>query len=130
MAKGCGVSPDLPPTGFKQKAARSEKAQRLTEARPFVAESPRRVGVMSEPSSRVIAFPVEKSEIAAVRLALASILAMGKRDQLELARCGVTMRRAVAGLKVLKPREGVPSPIKAIEELRRACEACGGCRGI
>ncbi len=85
---------------------------------------------MSEPSAKVIAFPVEKSETAAVRLALASILATGKRDQLELARCGVTMRRAAAGLKVLKPREGAPSPVKAIEELRRACEACGGCRGI
>lgn len=85
---------------------------------------------MSEPSAKVITFPVEKSETAAVRLALASILATGKRDQLELARCGVTMRRAVAGLKVLKPREGAPSPIRAIEELQRACSACGGCRGI
>jgi hypothetical protein len=85
---------------------------------------------MSEAAAKVIPFPVEKSETAAVRLALASILATSRPTQLDVARCGVNMRRAAASLKSLKPREGAPSPIIAIKELQRACEACGGCRGI
>jgi hypothetical protein len=102
----------------------------LTVARPVLAESGQRVGRMSEADAKVIPFPVEKSETAAVRLALASILATSRPTQLDVARCGVNMRRAAKGLTALRPREGAPSPVKAIEELRRACEACAGCRGI
>lgn len=85
---------------------------------------------MTDATAEVLPFPADRSEAPAARLALASILATGNRSQIEIARCGVVMRRAVAGLKVLPPRKGAPSPIKAIEELRRACSACGGCRGI
>ena len=95
-----------------------------------MAESPRRVWDMPEASATVLPFPADRSEAPAVRLALASILATNRPTQLDVARCGVNMRRAVAGLSALQPREGAPSPIKAIEELQRACSACGGCRGI
>lgn len=74
--------------------------------------------------------PPDRAEAPALRLALASILATNRPTQIDTARCGVNMRRAVASLRVLKPREGAPSPAMAIKELERACEACGGCRGI
>ena len=85
---------------------------------------------MPEAAATVLQFPSDRAEAPAVRLALASILATSRPTQLDTARCGVNMRRAVASLKALRPREGAPSPIMAIKELERACEACGGCRGI
>lgn len=85
---------------------------------------------MSEATAQLVQFPTDRAEAPAVRLALASILATSRPTQLDVARCGVNMRRAAARLRVLPIREGAPSPIKAIEELQRACEACGECRGI
>ena len=84
---------------------------------------------MSEATAKVIAFPVERSETAAVRLALASVLAIDKTP-LDVHRCGVHMRRTVSTLGEMEPREGSPAPARAVEELRRACSACGRCAGI
>ena len=108
----------------------ARQVQILTAVRPFVAQEERQFGAMPKPSSTIITFPADRAEAPAVRLALASILATGRQTQLEVARCGVNVRRAVAGLKAMKPREGAPSPIKAIEEIQKACSACGACRGI
>jgi len=115
---------DIIPARSEPKAGNS-----LTSPRPEMAEAPGRFRPMSEPAT-VLKFPADRAEAPAVRLALASILATGRQTQLETARCSVNVRRAVAGLRSLSPREGAPSPAKAIEELQRACEACGGCRGI
>jgi hypothetical protein len=108
---------------------RTQSGQTLTLLRPTLAQASARVRPMPE-AATVLQFPTDRSEAPAVRLALASILATSRPTQLDTARCGVNMRRAAAGLQVLPPREGAPSPTKAIEELQRACEACGGCRGI
>lgn len=109
--------------------ARSPKrVETLTAPRPLLTPTQPTVRSMSAPA--VIPFPTDRSEAPAVRLALASILATSRPTQLDVARCGVNMRRAVTTLRSLRPREGAPSPVKAIEELQRACEACGGCRGI
>lgn len=102
----------------------------LTPERPFLTESKRRVGPMSEATATVLPFPSDRAEAPAVRLALASILATCRPTQLDVARCKVNMRRAVAGLRLLPPREGAPAPMRAVEELERACAACGSCRGI
>lgn len=108
----------------------TQSGQSLTAMRPGMAQARRRVGDMPTAPATIIDFPADRAEAPAVRLALASILATANPTQLDIARCGVNMRRAVAGLKSLPPREGAPSPTKAIEELRRACKACGECRGI
>lgn len=119
---------DVPRMIEAGRKAAAECSQPLTP-RPFVAQETATFAAMPQ-RAEVLPFPSERSDAPAVRLALASILATGKPTQLEVARCSVNMRRAVAGLKALKPREGAPSPIKAIEELQRACSACAACRGI
>ena len=101
----------------------------LTPTRPDLTPALCTVRPMPH-AAEIFPFPSDRSEAPAVRLALASILATSRPTQLDVARCGVNMRRAVASLRALKPREGAPSPAKAIEELQRACGACGGCRGI
>lgn len=108
----------------------ARQVQALTEVRPIVALEARPFTSMPKPAPTIIAFPADRAEAPAARLALASILATGRQTQLEVARCGVNVRRAVAGLKAMKPREGAPSPIKAIKEIQKACSACGACRGI
>ena len=112
------------------RAPKPDAGQSLTAPRPELAESSARVRDMSEATANVVHFPTDRAEAPAVRLALASILATSRPTQLDVARCGVNMRRAVATLRSLRPREGAPSPVKAIEELQRACKACGGCGGI
>ena len=101
----------------------------LASMRPGMTCAPRSTGAMAQ-TAEIVSFPADKAEAPAVRLALASVLATGRQTQLEIARCGVNVRRASAALRSLKPRAGAPSPSAALAELKRACSACGACRGI
>lgn len=131
MGKGFSIDHDAVWARFRELSASQspERVEVLTEPRPFLARSQRSNGAMAQ-TAEVLSFPADRSEAPAVRLALASVLATGRQNQLEIARCGVNVRRAAAGLKSLSPREGAPSPSAALAELKRACSACGACRGI
>lgn len=103
-------------------------ASSVHEPRPFLTGDWPNLRAMPQ-AAAIARFPTERTELAAVRLALACIVAADKTP-LDVARCGVNLRRAVSDLKTLKPRDGAPTGENAIAELRRACAACGRCAGI